>query len=138
MNVRTETHSRPASRAQIDSWIDVLDHAEPDRNGWRSAFDLLNEELRKARRIRHLVRLPGAVLFLVFGVVWLASRTTFHVSAWYAQHAWLNAGFLLPTLLLFCELIVRWLYPVLQLEGRVAALLRYYGAKDVSPEEEIY
>jgi hypothetical protein len=123
-----------ADREQIDAWVDVLDRAEPDQTGWRTAFDRLKEELIKARRLRWLGRIPAVVGFCVLVALYLIEHALF----WNPPGPVLGGGTsLIWILVLTWEFAVRRAFPVLEIEGRVAALLRYYGAKDVPTEEEV-
>jgi hypothetical protein len=124
-----------APRTQIEAWIDVLDRAEPDQSGWRDAFDGLKLELTKARKIRRLGQIPAGLAFLVL----IALYVVHHIGrdAWTAPQGWLNNGTVLVwTVVLIWEFVVRRVFPVLELESRVAALLRYYGATGVSQGDE--
>jgi hypothetical protein len=125
-------------RAQIDAWVDILDRAEPDRTGWQSAFTNLKEALTGAREMRRIVRLPATVLCALLAIAWFAILFS-ATDALDERRLWLNGAVsVLALVVLAWEFAMRRVFPVLQLEGRVAALLRYYGGKDVSPEEEVY
>lgn len=110
------------TRAEVDSLIDTLDRHEPTQSGWRAAFDRLKENLATARRIRGLVQLPGSVLFVV---LLAASLVT-------GLEMWANVAIGVGAMLVVWEFAAGRAFPVLEQEGRVAALLKYYGATDVS------
>jgi hypothetical protein len=128
------------SLAQIEAWVDILDRAEPEHSGWRTAFASLREQLTKARRIRDIVRRPIVASFTIASAVqvghsWLSGGSTFLTWSF-----WLNtAALTLMIMLLVWEAaVLPRAFPVLELEGRVAALLRYYGAKDVPQNDEVF
>ena len=124
-----------ATRPQIEAWIDMLDRSEPDRSGWRDAFDDLKRELMAARKIRDLGRLPVVVAFLVLLVFdYVVARVILSLSQ---QSPDSGALLVCIVTVISWEFVVRRAFPVLDIEGRVAALLRYYGAKDVPQEEEV-
>lgn len=127
----------PLTRAEIDRYVDALDRNEPSQSGWRDAFDHLKPALDDARRIRRRFRLPIFVLLaasiaLVF--VHRISPGLLNMPGLWPQAFAIACGLLF----LVIEGVLRSLFPVLQQEDRVAALLRYYGAKDVPHEEEVY
>jgi hypothetical protein len=115
-----------ADRAQIDALVDILDRAEPDRTGWRNAFDRLKDELTRARRLRPLIWMPAVVVYVVLSVLYFFTTPRPVLGGYVA---------LMVILVFFWGFAMRRAFPVLELEGRIATLLRYYGAKDVSPEE---
>jgi len=114
---------------EIDAHIDALDRAEPTQNPmhWRRAFESLKSALEDARRIRSLLIPPGIVLALAL-LWWL------HGDSWELTDARTGVGFFVIVLALG-HLALGARFAALKREARIAALLRYYGAKDV-PEEE--
>ena len=116
---------------EIDRYIDVLDRTEPGQPqaSWRSTFDILNVSLARARRIRRLWSIPVAIA-AALGVIVL------HGAHWDFDDA---RNVLAFNILLLVA--VWWLleqrYPILQREGRVGALLRYYGADILEQESAL-
>lgn len=112
---------------ELERHIDVLDRAEPQQAGWRGAFDALYTALNRGRRVRQLWTIPAAVAAAILTIV-------LHQDRWGTND--LRNLFLFYGLIMIAIFYVMGkLYPVLAREGRVAALLRYYGVRDI-PEEE--
>lgn len=126
-----------AKLSEIDKHIDALDRAEPDQPlmYWRKSFDALKIALTNARRIRDPLRTPG----------WLALTALMTFSMYlgwslpdqFDDRLWIVVIALAGVLLVW-EICMRLTFPVLNREGRVSALLRYYGAKDVDQQEEVF
>jgi hypothetical protein len=118
--------------SHIDQHIDTLDRNEPSnaQTGWRSAYDVLDVALMKARRMRHLWAIPALICAAALAIA-------MHGLQW----DWEDIRFFL--LMEALALAAIWfvlskLNPVLHRESRIAALLRYYGARDVPQEESIF
>lgn len=125
------------SRAEVDRYVDVLDQSEPSRGGWTSEFNSLKSALENARKIRNRFRLPIIILFvpaLVISIVGRISPDLLELHGLWSGTFTIACG----ALFLALELVMRIIFPVLQREGRVAALLRHYGAKDMSPDQAVY
>lgn len=126
-----------AKLAEIDQHIDALDRAEPEQPQmyWRKSFDALKVALTNARRIRDPLRTPG----------WLALTALMTFSTYlgwslpdqFDDRLWIVVIALAGALLVW-ETCMRLTFPVLNRESRVSALLRYYGAKDVDQQEEVF
>lgn len=118
---------RPSAR-DIDTWIDRLDRAEPHQSGWREAYDRLDATWARARAIRRYCAIPAAIVAAIAVIV-------LHGQAWGfddLQHLFSVEAAVL--LLLFW--IVAKLFPALDREDRISALLRYYGAAASAPDYE--
>lgn len=125
------------TRSEVDRYIDVLDRSEPSQTGWLNAFNALKSTLQNARRRRDLFRVPLVSILLIAVAVSFIGRIAPDVLD--IPRAWSQTAVItLSILFLLLEAVVRSLFPVLQQEGRVATLLRYYGAKNVSPDQAVY
>jgi hypothetical protein len=126
------------SLPQIEAWVDILDRAEPERAGWRTAFANLKEQLGKARSLRDIPRRPVFAFFVIASTIhsvntWLSGGPGFLTWSFWLS---LVAGTLLLIYFIWEAVLLTRMLTVLALEERVAALLRYYGAKDVPLYDE--
>lgn len=125
------------TRADVERDIDLLDSNEPSGTGWEAAFDRLRPALGHARKVRNRFRVPIVTLFLISAALWSVHRLAPDLLD--VPRMWLQTPpIVCGALFLLVEVIARTVFPVLQREERVAALLRYYGATDVSPDQEVY
>lgn len=116
--------------AEVDDHIDVLDRAEPQQPQatWRRAFDALSEALWRARRVRRYCAIPAALLAAILVIV-------FHGEVWDFDDIRNLFGVELGLLLLI-RFVLSKAFAVLEREDRVVALLRYYGARNLSIMDE--
>ncbi len=125
------------SRVEVDRCIDVLDRSEPSRSDWATEFNSLKSALENARKIRNRFRLPIIVLFVPAVTISIVGRLAPDLLD---LHGFWSGTFTIACGVLFLalELVMRVVFPVLQREARVAALLRHYGATNVSPSQAVY
>ena len=127
------------SRAEVDCCIDVLDRTEPSRGGWTTEFNSLKSAIENARKIRDRFRMPIIILFVPAVIISFVGRFSPDLLDPYLHGLWSGTFTIACGVLgLALELVMRAIFPVLQREGRVAALLRYYGAKNMSPDQAVY
>lgn len=115
--------------AEVASLIDTLDRSEPHapQMHWRAAYDTLETALRGTRRVRRYLAIPAAIFAAILVVV-------FHGEAWNFDE--IRNLFVIEGLTLIAlHFALSKIYAVLAREGRIAALLTYFGARDL-PEEE--
>lgn len=125
------------SRAEVDRYIDALDQSEPSHGGWMNEFNSLKSAIENARKIRNRFRLPIIILFVPAVIISFIGRFSPDLLD---LHGLWSGTFTIACGVLFLalELVTRAIFPVLQREARVAALLRYYGAKNMSPDQAVY
>jgi len=115
--------------AEVASLVDTLDRSEPHapQMHWRAGYDTLETALRSARRVQRHLALPAAIFAAILVVV-------FHGKVWDFDD--IRNLFVIEGLTLIAlHFALSKTYAVLAREGRIAALLTYFGARDL-PEEE--
>lgn len=119
---------RTPSHAEIEAWIDTLDRAEPHHvpAQWSEAYAQLLAALQHASKVRRYSAIPAAIVAALLIIV-------FHGESWGADDIRNLFGAELAALLSLNFLLEK-LYPVLDRESRVRALLKYYGAHDMPSE----